>query len=88
MAYCVPVSFLLPYRNMSGTTSADLAQRIRDARNDLGLTQDEFADRLGVSGRAVRHWEAGDRKPGPWAVRALARVTKSDYRRFQERDVA
>lgn len=73
---------------MSGTTSADLAQRITEARLDLGLSKTEFAARLGVSERTIRYWETGKRQPGPWAVRMLARLTKKDYRHFQDRDAA
>src|SRR5256885_7731973 len=34
-------------------------QRILTLRTSIGLTQAELAQRLGVSGRAVRQWEAG-----------------------------
>lgn len=42
---------------------SDVAQRLRDARRALGLTQQEVADRLGVSRRAVSEWETGIRQP-------------------------
>lgn len=42
------------------------ADELRDALNELGLTQVEAADRLRVSDRTVRYWVAGEREiPGP-----------------------
>lgn len=36
-------------------------ERIKEVRNDLGMTQQEFADRLGVGKFTVVKWESGDR---------------------------
>lgn len=44
---------------------------IRAARDHLGLTQVEFARRLGVSTRAVQTWEAGEREPAAYLLIAL-----------------
>lgn len=42
------------------------AEELRDALDELGLTQVEAAERLRVSGRTVRYWVAGEREiPGP-----------------------
>lgn len=46
------------------------ANAIRNARLSLGLTQAQFAERLGISDRYMRNLEKGDRQPG----NALARV--------------
>ncbi len=46
------------------------AQAIRNARLSLGLTQAQFAERLGISDRYMRNLERGDRQPG----NALARI--------------
>jgi putative transcriptional regulator len=40
------------------------AAHIRSARQKLRMTQEEFADKLGVSVQSVRSWEQGVRKPG------------------------
>lgn len=40
-----------------------LADRLRKARLKSGLTQEEFAERLGVKAAAYSHWEAGRNTP-------------------------
>lgn len=40
------------------TRPQDLATRIRNAREDLGLTQGELAQRMGVHRRTVQGWES------------------------------
>ena len=51
----------------------DMAQYARRVRRRLGLTQVEFARRIGVSHETVRNWEQGKRRP-TGAARALLRV--------------
>lgn len=49
------------------------AEWIKDLRvRRLDLTQQEFADRLGVSHPTVSHWENGVRSPSGTAKRMLA----------------
>jgi DNA-binding transcriptional regulator YiaG len=45
--------------------------QIRALRNRLGLTQEEFAHRLGVTFSTVNRWENGHAKPSKLALRAL-----------------
>lgn len=40
-----------------------LGERLRKAREDMGLTQAEFALRLGVDRKTVSHWESGRNAP-------------------------
>ncbi len=75
-------------RKLEGTSEADLKaqQKIDDAgaahdaalfaqrvRKRLGLTQQEFSRRIGVSLDTIRNWEQGKRSP-TGAARALLRV--------------
>jgi transcriptional regulator with XRE-family HTH domain len=41
------------------STPQDIGTRIRAVRRERRLTQDEFADRVGVSRSAVAQWETG-----------------------------
>lgn len=55
------------------TRPHDLAARIRRARNDAGLSQQELGERIGVHWRTVQGWESGrvPRKHLPLLERAL-----------------
>ena len=54
----------------------NLGRRIADRRAKLGWTQQELADRLGISRVAVSHLEAGMTDPGERTVALLAGVFK------------
>lgn len=52
-----------------------LAERIRDARKAAGITsQKKLADKVGVTERTVKRWEAGKNLPDEQNRRDLARV--------------
>lgn len=51
---------------------------IRRKRRELGLTQEQVAEYLGVSAPAVNKWESGATYPDIYLVPALARLLKSD----------
>src|SRR4051812_3125482 len=53
-----------------------LGRRIADYRAKLGWTQQELADRIGISRVAVSHLEAGMSDPGERTVTLLAGVFK------------
>src|SRR5258708_7503149 len=55
-----------------------LGRRIAARRNDLGWTQQELADRLGVSRAAVSHLEGGLNVPGERTVTILAGLFKCE----------
>ena len=54
-------------------------------RTRLGLTQEEFAKKIGVSVFAVSKWERGLHKPRGLSLRALDRQTKLLRQRVTKR---
>lgn len=52
----------------------EITQRLSDRRRSAGLSQEELADRLGVSRQAVSNWERGLSSPDTENLLALARV--------------
>jgi DNA-binding transcriptional regulator YiaG len=40
-------------------------------RKQLGLSQERFGQKLGVSRATIVNWEKGDRKPSPLALEKL-----------------
>jgi transcriptional regulator with XRE-family HTH domain len=60
----------------------DFANLIRDARNALGLTQEDVIIASGVSKSTIIRWEGGRaERPDPDQVRALCRVLRIDPKR-------
>ena len=53
-------------------------QIIREKRKALGLTQEQVAERLGVSTPAVNKWEKGSTYPDITLLPALARLLETD----------
>lgn len=49
----------------------EIGKRIKELRKFLELTQQELADRLGVSRRAIQEWEAGRRTPSEPVLRHI-----------------
>ena len=54
--------------------AGEMGQRLRDARNRLGKTQEEVADELGVPANPVWHWEAGRTMPATDRLVAVAKL--------------
>ena len=54
------------------------AIQIRKIRKDLGLTQQEFGDLIGVSGRYIRRLEAGHREPSKLLNKCLELLIKEE----------
>jgi transcriptional regulator with XRE-family HTH domain len=56
---------------MPNKGQAELAKRIKELRLKLGLTQEQFAARAGVTFSTVNRWESGKSKPSPLAMRRI-----------------
>jgi putative transcriptional regulator len=54
-------------------------------RGRLGLSQEKFAEKLGVSVSAVGKWETGQHKPRGLSLRAVERLTKLSRRKMNKR---
>lgn len=48
--------------------------RLRELREESGMSQPQLAERIGVTNGAVGNWETGERYPRKTAVNALADV--------------
>jgi putative transcriptional regulator len=51
---------------------------VQALRKRIGLTQEEFAAKFGISLGTLRHWERGDRKPHGPALVLLRVIDKND----------
>lgn len=56
---------------ISVTTASDVPTLIRALRQRLGLSQEKFAAKLGVSFQTVNRWERGRTKPSQLAMNAI-----------------
>ena len=52
------------------------ASQIKKVRNDLKISQEEFARKLGVSYITVNRWENGRTKPSPLAATKIEAFIK------------
>ena len=59
-------------------TDMPVSEVIRRKRKELGLTQEQVAQRLGVSAPAVNKWERGSSYPDIAILPALARLLNTD----------
>jgi len=51
--------------------SPDIPALVRELRRRLGVTQEQFAQKVGVTYSTVNHWENGKRIPLPFLVKRL-----------------
>lgn len=59
--------------------------KIKNLRTSLGLTQKQFAEKLGVSRRAVIYWEKGERTPGEKILEKLDKLAKSNVNKSEQK---
>ena len=57
------------------------AERLKDLRNEKGITQDKLAEETGLSQAALANWENGKRSPSAAAIITLAKYfnVTTDY---------
>ena len=63
---------------------AKIGALLRTLRTDQGLTQEQLAERFGVSGRSVSRWETGRNLPELELLVELADFYKADLRALLE----
>jgi len=51
--------------------AGDIPALIKELRERLGLTQEQFAQKVGVTFSTVNHWENGKRTPQPYLFQRL-----------------
>ncbi|MBD2463655.1 helix-turn-helix transcriptional regulator [Oscillatoria sp. FACHB-1407] len=56
---------------MSSTKSLPISTLVRQLRQDLNLSQEKFAAKLGVSFKTVNRWERGHTLPSPMALKRI-----------------
>ena len=54
---------------------------LKNLRSALGLTQEQFAAKIGVTVSTVNRWENGKTKPQPLAMRRIAQLRDAFNRR-------
>ncbi len=55
----------------------DTSKMVREVRTALGLTQEQFAAKIGVTVTTVNRWENDRGKPYPLAMRQLEKLQKN-----------
>ncbi len=58
----------------TGMKNEDIPALIKALRERTGLTQEQFAQKVGVTYSTVNHWENGKRVPQPFLVRRLLEI--------------
>ncbi|MBR0394510.1 MAG: helix-turn-helix transcriptional regulator [Alistipes sp.] len=49
---------------------------VKQSREDIGFSQAELADAVGVTTRTIQNWEAGISSPKPPQVKAIERLLR------------
>ncbi len=52
----------------------DIPKMVRELRADLGLTQEQFAAKIGVTYSTINRWENDKGKPSPLALLRIERL--------------
>jgi len=54
----------------------DISNLIKKLRNKLGLTQEQFAQKVGVTFPTINNWEKGNRTPHPFLFQKLLEIAE------------
>jgi len=54
----------------------DIPKLIKELRDKLGLTQEQFAQKVGVTFATVNNWEKGTRTPHPFLFQRLLEMAE------------
>lgn len=57
-------------------TQADIPRLMRELRERMGLTQEKFAAKLGVTYPTINRWENGRAKPSPLAMKQIEEILR------------
>ena len=60
-----------PKKTMPKIEDNELARKIKGLRSKMGLTQEQFAAKVGVTFSTVNRWESGKSKPSPLATKQI-----------------
>ena len=63
-------------RGRPSTPHGEFGKRLQAARAKLGLTQEQFAARVGVTWSTVSRWENGRGQPSPLAMGRIAELQR------------
>jgi putative transcriptional regulator len=55
----------------------DISKMIREQRIALGLTQEQYATKVGVTFSTVNRWENNKAKPSPLALQRINKLQKT-----------
>jgi putative transcriptional regulator len=56
------------------TSQPEVAKLVRDLRNTLQLSQEQFAQELGVTFATLNRWENGHATPSPLALKQIGQL--------------
>lgn len=58
--------------------NTDWANKIKELRRTLGLSQSQLGERIGISKKIIADWEQGSREPAPQRYAQLAQLAPAD----------
>lgn len=81
---------MFQYDDAQEDAENQIGQQIRQLRLEMGLTQEQFAVRLGVSFPTVNRWENQKAKPSPLAFQKLQKLilVLKKKNQFKHRDLS